>query len=105
MPTFDVMVRFWSDYESLSSDQKHQFIRARDEFVAIMQEWERAGYRGTPHFPRHLGVKPLKGYRNIWELAWAPDGRCTWEYGAPQRDDRCHVIWRRIGSHNIYDDP
>ena len=43
--------------------------------------------------------------RPIMELAWAPDGRCTWEYGPARRSGTMHVIWRRIGSHAIYDDP
>jgi hypothetical protein len=36
---------------------------------------------------------------------WAPDGRATFEYGEPIRPGERHVIWRRIGGHEILDDP
>jgi hypothetical protein len=43
--------------------------------------------------------------KNVLELAWAPDGRCTWAFGTPRRPGMSHVNWRRIGTHDIYADP
>jgi anaerobic glycerol-3-phosphate dehydrogenase len=42
---------------------------------------------------------------DIWELTWAADGRATWQYGPEQRPGEPHVIWRRIGGHEIFKRP
>jgi len=39
------------------------------------------------------------------ELAWAPDGRASLQYGESVTESKAHVIWRRVGTHRIYDDP
>jgi hypothetical protein len=105
MPTFEVDERFWNEYAHLSTDQQRRFRETRDQFVAVLRAWEAGGCIGIPRFPRSLGVKPMASNRNVWELAWAPDGRCTWSYGTPRVPGTCHIVWRRIGSHAIYDDP
>jgi hypothetical protein len=46
----------------------------------------------------------MVGHRNVLELAWAPGGRCTWAFGTPRRVGKSHIVWRRIGTHHIYDD-
>jgi hypothetical protein len=39
------------------------------------------------------------------ELTWAPNGRATFQYGEELRLGQPHVIWRRIGTHDIFDEP
>ncbi len=34
-------------------------------------------------------------------MTWAPDGRATWQYAAASVADDPHVIWRRIGTHDV----
>jgi hypothetical protein len=34
-------------------------------------------------------------------MTWAPHGRATFQYG-PSHGQGAHVIWRRIGTHNIF---
>jgi hypothetical protein len=41
----------------------------------------------------------------IWEMTWAPDGRATFSYGEPVREGEVHIIWRRVGSHQIFTAP
>lgn len=41
----------------------------------------------------------------VWELSWAADGRATFEYGAELIEGQPHIIWRRIGSHDIFRNP
>lgn len=105
MPTYSVEDRFWHDFARLSPDQQRAFRRARKEFITILKRHEALGIVRVPQFPKHLGVKSMAGRPGIFEFAWAPDGRCTWTYGTPRRPGRFHIIWRRIGSHAIYDDP
>jgi hypothetical protein len=38
-------------------------------------------------------------------MTWAPNGRATWQYGPEQRPGERHVIWRRIGTHDIFRAP
>lgn len=105
MPTFDVEDRFWSDYAGLTLEQKRQVALMRKAFVAILKAYEAQGCQGIPRFPKSLGVKHMVGNVGILELAWSADGRCTWQYGTPQKPGMYHVVWRRVGSHSIYADP
>ena len=38
-------------------------------------------------------------------MTFAPDGRATFTYGAPVRENEPHVAWRRIGTHDIFKRP
>lgn len=106
MPTFEALDRFWSDFEALSPERQALVKRARDAFVSVLLRYEAEGCRERPAFPSHLGVKPMQGQSGrIMELAWAGNGRCTWEYGTPREFGRYHIVWRRCGSHDIYRDP
>jgi hypothetical protein len=105
LPTLEAEPRFLSEYDRLLPAQQVQFRRAVRAFVRALRAWEDGGCRGIPRFPESLGVKSMQGHRNIMEFAWAPDGRCTRRYGPARRTGRAHVIWRRIGTHDIYDDP
>jgi hypothetical protein len=51
-----------------------------------------------------LRVKRVQGYAGVWEMSWAADGRATFEYGE-QVPGEPHVIWRRIGTHDIFRRP
>src|SRR5215210_3746610 len=105
MPTFEVEGRFWNDYDRLRTEQRLRFKEARNEFIAVLLAWEAGGCVGVPRFPRSLGVKPMTANRNVWELAWDANGRCTWAYGTSRVPGTCHIVWRRIGTHAIYEEP
>lgn len=105
MPTYDTEDSFRQDYRRLRPDQRALFKRALRDFIRVLREWENEQRPGIPVFPAHLGVKPMVNQRTvIWEFRWAADGRCTWKYGGAQ-PGRIHVIWRRIGTHAIYEAP
>jgi hypothetical protein len=38
-------------------------------------------------------------------MTWADDGRATFESGDPVTDGEHHVVWRRIGGHDIFGRP
>jgi hypothetical protein len=38
-------------------------------------------------------------------MTWAADGRATFEYGQEVRPGEAHIIWRRIGTHDIFRRP
>jgi hypothetical protein len=105
VPTYETHDRFENEYRRLSPQAQAQFRTALREFIRVFRDWENSGRPGVPRFPRHLGVRYMVKRPGFLEFAWAPDGRCTWEYGPSVEPGRFHVIWRRIGSHAIYNDP
>lgn len=105
MPTFEREARFDREYQALTLEQQISFRQAKDVFVAVLKEYEATGRAGAPKFPKGLGVKRMAGRVGILEFAWSGDGRCTWEYGRTVKPGCIHVIWRRIGKHEIYNAP
>jgi hypothetical protein len=45
-------------------------------------------------------IKRVEGSDAVFEMTFAPDGRATFEHG-PVSAAGPHVIWRRIGRHEI----
>jgi len=97
LPTYSWLRRFAADFDSLSADQQATFLVAISHFVEDL----RLG-RG---FRKGLRVKGIQGASGIYELTWADDGRATFEYGDPVVPGEPHVVWRRIGTHAIYNRP
>jgi hypothetical protein len=56
-------------------------------------------------FRAGLRVKAVHGAQGVFEMTWAPDGRTTFEYGEEQIRGKPHVIWRRVGSHDVFRSP
>jgi hypothetical protein len=56
-------------------------------------------------FRPDLRAKGVQGALGVYEMTWAPDGRATWQYGDEVREGEPHVIWRRIGTHDVFDRP
>jgi hypothetical protein len=38
-------------------------------------------------------------------MTWADDGRATFEYGSEIIEGEPHIVWRRIGGHEIFNSP
>lgn len=97
MSTFGVTDRFRKDLSDLDFDERDRFERCvKDKFVPDLAE---GGFRPG------LRVKIVQGTRHVYEMTWAPDGRATWQYGEEQRQGEPHVIWRRVGRHDIFRSP
>lgn len=48
----------------------------------------------------------MEGTDAIFEMTWAPDGRATFELGeGHQTQGERHVVWRRIGTHDVFRQP
>ena len=92
MPTYQARPRFLRDYKNLTREQAAAWESALDLFIACLR-------RGR--FEPGLRVKRVQGYPGVWELAWAPNGRATFEYGDELRPGDPHIVWRRIGTHGI----
>ena len=93
MPTRDVLDSFWRDWDGLTAEQQRAFLAAVRRFVEDLRT------RGA--FRPGLRVKGVQGARGIYELTWAPDGRATFQYGEEEREGEPHIVWRRIGTHDL----
>ncbi|MFI5985152.1 hypothetical protein ACIBEA_30325 [Streptomyces sp. NPDC051555] len=96
MPTYETLTPFTADLKRLTPGQRRRFLRVvKDVFVPDLR---------TGCLRPGLRVKGVGGAPGVFELTWAPDGRATFTYGR-QRHHGCHVIWRRVGSHDILHRP
>lgn len=93
MPIYTKLPRFQKDLDQLSADEKERFWRAVERFVEDLK-------RGKGFRPG-LRIRGVQGAPGIFEMTWAPDGRATFHYGDPIREGEIHVVWRRVGTHNI----
>lgn len=96
MPTWEALQPFWDDLAGLTPQQRKAFTAAVAKFVVDLREGRfRAGLR----------VKKMSGHRSIWEMTWAPDGRATFEYADSVQPGEIRVVWRRVGTHDIFHSP
>lgn len=93
MPTFAQTGRFRRDLAKLTAARKAAFRAAAAKFVADLMS---GGFRPG------LRVKGIQGAEGVFETTWADDGRATFEYGASIHEGGTHVVWRRIGTHDIF---
>ena len=97
MPTYAWERVFGREFAALDSDSQEAFLAAVAQFVEDLQH-------GRPA-RRSLRVKPVRGRDGVFEMTWAGNGRATFAYGEEQRPGQAHIIWRRIGSHDIFRRP
>ena len=96
MPTHEELPEFWRDFDALTPEERRAFRSAVARFVADLR-------RGT--FRTGLRIKRVQAHPGVWEMTWAPDGRATFHYGAETHPDEPHIVWRRIGTHDIFREP
>ena len=97
MPTFAWLARFGADFDVLSPKQQAAFLGAVAEFVEDIC--------GGAGFRNGLRIKGVKGATGIFEMTWEDDGRATFEYGNAVVAGEPHIVWRRIGTHKIFNRP
>lgn len=98
MPTSELLPDFRRDYRLLSDEQKKNFRKAVKKLVIDLR-------RGGP-FRGSLRVKPMQGHPGIFEMTWeGEDGRATFDYGSAVFPGERHIRWRRIGDHDIFQNP
>jgi hypothetical protein len=97
VPTFETTKRFVNDFAKLSTSEQARFERiVKERFVPDLAS-------GT--FRAGLRVKGIQGAEGVFEMTWAPDGRATFQYGAEHVAGEPHVIWRRVGTHDVFERP
>jgi hypothetical protein len=93
MPTYQRLPRFDADWEKLPEDRRERFRRAVRQLIEDLN--------ADRPFRPGLRVKRVQRTRNVFEMTFAPDGRATWHYGTEIRPGEPHIVWRRIGTHDV----
>jgi hypothetical protein len=94
VPTFERLARFDREFRRLPREMQRAFLTVLPLFIAALRE-------KPPVFPPTLRVHRVQGSEGVWEITFASDGRATFEYGPEVIAGDTHVIWRRIGGHEV----
>lgn len=98
MPRYSRTDQFVKDWADLDPADRQRFKTVvRERFVPDLEA-------GTGFRPG-LRVKRVEGTSHVWEMTFAPDGRATWQYAHDSTAGEPHVIWRRIGTHDVFRSP
>ena len=97
MPTHEELAQFLRDFANLTPQEQTRFLAAVRKLV---EDW-----RTRREFRPSLRIKGVQGHAGIFEMTWAGDGRATFQYGPERRPGEPHIIWRRIGGHEILMNP
>jgi len=97
MPTRDIADSFRQDWGRLTLEQQRALRIAVAKFIDDLRV--RRGFRSS------LRVKGVRTEQGVFEMSWAPDGRATFSYGRSIVEGEPHIIWRRIGTHEILREP
>ena len=96
MPTYDLTARFSKDYSKLDDVDKERFREAVKDFIEDLK---------IQQFRKGLRVKGVQGAPGVLEMTWAPNGRATFQIGEQRLPGEPHIIWRRVGTHEIFKNP
>lgn len=80
----------------LTDAQRARFLAILPGFVASV---------GANEFPPVFRVKRVKSEVAVWEMSFGRDDRATFAFGPEVRPGERHIIWRRIGTHDIFREP
>lgn len=97
MPTYEKTHTFLKDVTALDELDLERFKVAVKAFVDDLTS--------DRSFRPGLRVKGVQGAPGVYEMTWANDGRATFQYGEELRPGEPHVIWRRVGTHDIFKRP
>lgn len=74
---------------------KLQFLAAVDEMVDDL--------RAQRPFRKGLRIKKFQSMPGVFEMTWAKNGRALFRYGNPIIPGEKHIIWIRVGTHDIFE--
>jgi hypothetical protein len=95
MPTYESTALFSRQFARLTPQEQQAVRNAVQKFVHDLKAG--GGFR------QGLRVKPIRRSPGEWEMTWADDGRAVFRYGEQIRPGHAHVVWLRVGSHDVLD--
>lgn len=101
---FETTPAFDADYHRLKVEHAAEFKKVvRDKFVPACDVY--AENPAAP-WPASLRVKAVRSAGGVLEITWSfasPDGRATFEFVTVDGEQR--VRWRRVGDHDVFQNP
>lgn len=97
MPAYQRLPRFDQDWRSVGSVEQQRFRAAVARFIEDLG--------AARAFRPGLRVNGVQGAGDIMEMTFVPDGRATWQFGDEVKAGQAHVVWRRIGTHDVLRSP
>lgn len=100
---FILLDRFKNNLHKLPIEHQQKFKRLMPEFNAACEKY--IANPGEP-WPKSLRVSQMSSRSGIWEMTWSysgPDGRATFRF--IEINGEVGVEWRRVGLHDIYQEP
>ncbi|MFD3932632.1 hypothetical protein [Streptomyces sp. NPDC058614] len=97
MPTYEATPRFTTDLDRLRPEQRRRFHLVVSAFVSDL--------RTGGQFRPGLRIKGVRRAPGVFELTWDGNGRATWQYGPEIVPGVPHIVWRRIGTHDVLAGP
>ncbi|MFD7157271.1 hypothetical protein ACFV9C_21920 [Kribbella sp. NPDC059898] len=94
---------FDRDLARLPGDHRQMFLKILGEH--FLPAIAAGSFTGAPPWPKRLRVHQLAG--GIYSITWSftgPDGRATFHLDRTD-DGETILVWRRIGTHDVYDRP
>jgi mRNA-degrading endonuclease RelE of RelBE toxin-antitoxin system len=96
-PTYEYLSGFARELERLPREQRRAFRAAVVKLIEALKDDREP--------PRSLRIKRVQGTREVWEMSYSGDGRATFRYGSEVRPGETHVVWLRVGGHEILSRP
>ena len=96
-PTYELEPGFAREFARLPREQQRAFRRAVVKLIAALKTGDEP--------PRSLRIKRVQGTKDVWEMSWSGDGRATFRYGSEHKAGETHVVWLRVGGHEIFSRP
>lgn len=94
MPTYEQTPAFLRDLDRLPPEEQRRFRIAVRKFVADLK---------AKRPPRtSLGIERFESKKDTFEFHFSPDGRALFRYGISPHSGEVHVVWLRVGTHDIY---
>jgi hypothetical protein len=80
-----------------TEQQRRQFYRARDLFVA-----ELTAHGFTPPLHPSLRLHKLSGH-DVWSVSFGDGLRAAFTVPSPVKDNEVHIVWEFVGTHDEYE--
>ena len=93
MPTYFTTRHFEREYRKLTAAERRIFLSVLRRFIEDMKKGR---------FRKSLRVKAYRGQEGVYKMTWAGNGRALFMYGQEVRPGEPHIIWLRIGGHEIF---
>jgi hypothetical protein len=101
---FRKLPSFARDFDRLPREHQQMFRKIiREHFLPAV---DAGSFTGRPPWPTRLRIHRIAD-TSIYSMTWSfsgPDGRATFHLERGE-DEKPRLVWRRIGTHEIYDRP